>query len=314
MIDQLKIENFRGFRSLHLQGLKRVNLIVGSNNSGKTSLLEAVASVTSPSTVENLPAMFRLTTKPKQQEQFFRWLIGDGTNICDIKASIEGHEARLSWSRGELPAYPAGYKLRGDIYGLQWGWWKKPIDPYRVATVSVQHRQPEDMVAGFAAAARSKERKNVLENLLAKVDPRIKAAQLDYASEETFISVDVGLSEFIPLPQAGQGVYRLVGIFSELLGQRPDLCLIDEIENGLHHSVMKQVWAGLAEAAETLDIQIFATTHSHECLEAAAAAFAERSTFELSVIQLYRVDKGVQGRVLGREEIETGIEADIELR
>lgn len=312
MIDQLKIENFRGFRSLHLQGLKRVNLIVGSNNSGKTSLLEAVASVTSPSTVENLPAMFRLTTKPKQQEQFFRWLIADGASECKISA-LGGHaDSVQSWSKKPLPR--VRYTGHTTLHQLNVGWSHQRDTERHVIPISVQHRQPEDMVAGFAAAARSKERKNVLENLLAKVDPRIKAAQLDYASEETFISVDVGLSEFIPLPQAGQGVYRLVGIFSELLGQRPDLCLIDEIENGLHHSVMKQVWAGLAEAAETLDIQIFATTHSHECLEAAAAAFAERSTFELSVIQLYRVDKGVQGRVLGREEIETGIEADIELR
>ena len=42
MISELKIESFRGFTSLDLRGLKRVNLVVGENNAGKTSLLEGI--------------------------------------------------------------------------------------------------------------------------------------------------------------------------------------------------------------------------------------------------------------------------------
>ena len=45
MINEVKIENFRGFASLELKDLKRVNLLVGENDSGKTSLLEAVLPV-----------------------------------------------------------------------------------------------------------------------------------------------------------------------------------------------------------------------------------------------------------------------------
>ena len=42
MFKSLKIENFRGFKSFELQHLGRVNLLVGANNSGKTSILEAI--------------------------------------------------------------------------------------------------------------------------------------------------------------------------------------------------------------------------------------------------------------------------------
>ncbi len=42
MIRELTLHDFRAFRTLHLSGLGRVNLLVGSNNSGKTSVLEAV--------------------------------------------------------------------------------------------------------------------------------------------------------------------------------------------------------------------------------------------------------------------------------
>jgi predicted ATPase len=42
MFKSLKIENFRGFESFELKQLGRINLLVGENNSGKTSILEAL--------------------------------------------------------------------------------------------------------------------------------------------------------------------------------------------------------------------------------------------------------------------------------
>jgi AAA15 family ATPase/GTPase len=90
--------------------------------------------------------------------------------------------------------------------------------------------------------------------------------------------------------------------------------LIDEVENGLHHSIHEQIWAGLAETAEKLNVQIFATTHSEECLHAAHNAFLARKEYDLSAIQLFRAESGVQGRVLSRELIEAGIDGNIDLR
>ena len=42
MLEQLKIKNFRRFKYFELNHLGRVNLLVGENNSGKTSILEAI--------------------------------------------------------------------------------------------------------------------------------------------------------------------------------------------------------------------------------------------------------------------------------
>ena len=44
--EQLKIENFRGIKSLEIDDLARVNLFVGRNNCGKTSVLEAASLLT----------------------------------------------------------------------------------------------------------------------------------------------------------------------------------------------------------------------------------------------------------------------------
>ena len=51
----LKIENFRGISSLEVDGLARVNLFVGRNNCGKTSVLEAMFLLTGMSNPELFP-------------------------------------------------------------------------------------------------------------------------------------------------------------------------------------------------------------------------------------------------------------------
>ena len=66
--------------------------------------------------------------------------------------------------------------------------------------------------------------------------------------------------------------------------------------------------------AKELKVQIFATTHSGECLHAAHKAFVERQPYDLGVIQVFRGEDGVQGRVLDEEHLEAAIAADIELR
>lgn len=54
MLKSIKIENFRGFKTFELQQLGRINLLVGTNNSGKTSVLEAIQLLCSPKNFEPL--------------------------------------------------------------------------------------------------------------------------------------------------------------------------------------------------------------------------------------------------------------------
>ncbi|MBS9392665.1 MAG: AAA family ATPase [Dolichospermum sp. LBC05a] len=54
MLKSVKIENFRGFKSFELQQLGRINLLVGENNSGKTSILEAIQLLCSGTNLEPL--------------------------------------------------------------------------------------------------------------------------------------------------------------------------------------------------------------------------------------------------------------------
>lgn len=317
MFQSFDIQHFRGFGKLRLDGVGRVNLVVGQNNSGKTSLLEAITLLANPSMIKSLPGLFRANAGAVD-ERFYRWLPQDGVEHAGalLGSTSLGGETRLvalkqGMALGSLPGAELESAWKNETHRL---WHSKELTPLRVHAVSVQHRGPDSMIDAFAEAVRSPVDEKQMESLLASVDDRIRTVRLDAVQSKPFIVVDVGLSERVPLSQAGQGIYRLVGIFSELLGSKPNVCFIDEIENGIHYSALPKVWAGIAEVAARLDIQIFATTHSWECVVAAHEAFSARSTYDLRLVQLYRLPDGSSGRVLDRAHIEAAIAGTIEVR
>jgi len=317
MISEIKIQNFRGFTALDLIGLKRVNLVVGENNSGKTSLLEAILLLCEPSRVGQMPGLFR-AQQGSPDLRYFRWLLKDGASsgqgLLSAKAGAEQWALHLSSPKvpdSAITNRPPGHNIhQGTIFRM----WGDPQAKRACRIMSVQHRDPNALVTLVGKAHRKGDGEETLQRLLAKVDPRIKKVRVDPGDDGNQVIVDIGLSELVPVSQAGQGVYRVLTMLADIIGENPDVVLIDEVENGLHHSIHKQIWTGLAETAEKLDVQIIATTHSEECLHAAHSAFADRQQYDLSVIQLFRVQSGVQGRVLDREHIEAAIAGKIDLR
>ena len=312
MFRSIHIQNFRGFEDLALHGLGRVNLVVGKNNTGKTALLEAITLLSGK--VDSLPGLFRANVG-RVGDHYFRWLLRDGAGPSSTSlrgTSRNGEESHLSLTKGNSDRPE---QLRQVWNKAGYFLWSRPNVPTsRIHAVSVQHRAPDSMVSAFAEAVRAPRDERQLESMLGSVDPRIKSVRLDAVDGKPLVAVDIGLSERVPLPQAGQGIYRLVAIFSELLGNKPNVCLIDEIENGIHYSAHASVWKGIAEVAERLEIQVFATTHSRECLVAAHEAFTAREGYDLTVIQLDRLGDTTKGRVLDREQIEAAIVSDIEVR
>jgi AAA15 family ATPase/GTPase len=90
--------------------------------------------------------------------------------------------------------------------------------------------------------------------------------------------------------------------------------LIDEIESGLHHSALPEIWRGLLTACESSDVQIFATTHSWECVSAAHMAFSESLEYPLAVFRLEERQGNIEAVTYDRESLEYSIEQEWEVR
>ena len=312
MFTEVEILNFRGFAGLRLEGLKRVNLVVGRNNAGKTSLLEGIALLANPSRCDLLPAMLR-PSFGNSNERYYRWLIRDQDKHGTAMLASNG-ERLVHFTKGKT-----GHQPQSSLH-LVWNnqffyaFASKPNEPLEFNVVSVLPRSPEQLVKLFSSAVSKRGGEEQMDSLFRELDERIRKVRVIPNEDGLHVMFDFNLSEMVPLSQVGQGAHRLLTIFSELIAGNTKLCIIDEMENGIHHTMLRQVWAGIATAAANLDVQVFATTHSHECIEAAHEAFSERDNYDFSVVQLFRLDEGVQGRVLDRKHIEAALAGEIDLR
>lgn len=116
----------------------------------------------------------------------------------------------------------------------------------------------------------------------------------------------------MPLASLGEGAWKLLSLALSLANAR-DMLLIDDIDTGLHYSVMVKMWRMVLESAERLNLQIFATTHSRDCIDALAVLAAEEH--EGQRIGIHRIEReNTESIAFSEEEIIAAAEHGIEVR
>lgn len=123
----------------------------------------------------------------------------------------------------------------------------------------------------------------------------------------------------VPLNSLGDGMLRVLQLVLKLFSAQGGFLLIDEFENGLHYSVQEKVWALLFEMAEKLDIQVFATTHSWDCIESFAAVAKNNETTEGVLFRMGRSARKsnygqIMATVFDKDELYNITQSDVEIR
>ena len=120
--------------------------------------------------------------------------------------------------------------------------------------------------------------------ILQVVAPALQRLTVLATSPEPRLYADIGTKPLIPVELMGAGMSRILSLALAIASAPGGLVLVDEIENGLHYTVMEKVWQAIAAFARSYEVQIFATTHSHHCIQSACRAFAAD---EEELLQLY---------------------------
>ena len=92
------------------------------------------------------------------------------------------------------------------------------------------------------------------------------------------------------------------------------MLLIDEIENGLHYSLLLEIWRYLFKFARQLNVQLFVTTHSWECIEAFQKATVEDKQDEGALIRLQNKKGDVTATVFDENDLTIITRNQIEVR
>jgi len=152
-------------------------------------------------------------------------------------------------------------------------------------------------------------------NYLQKIEPQLQDLQYLQLGSQPLVYADVGLEYLIPITQMGQGFGRLLQIFSEVIISGSKILLIDEIENGLSYKAQIDLWQGLSQSLQETDIQIFATTHSYECIQAAYEVHASNHPSDFTLHRLERrSDNQIHIVTYNPTTLKTAMELDFEVR
>jgi AAA15 family ATPase/GTPase len=121
-------------------------------------------------------------------------------------------------------------------------------------------------------------------------------------------------SSKLPIKRFGNGMTRLLGLSLALSSCRDGVLFVDEIESGLHYSVLPDVWKLIFKTAEDLNVQVFATTHSYDCIEAFAQAAIEDEESKGNLIRLENKNGLIKAVTFSEDELETVTRRNIEVR
>jgi hypothetical protein len=124
----------------------------------------------------------------------------------------------------------------------------------------------------------------------------------------------MGQRQRVPVSSLGDGLWRILGLALGLVTVREGILLIDSIDAGLHHSVMDDMWRLITQTAQQLGCQVFATTHSRDCLDSLARILSKKQNGTCTVA-VHRIERK-KGRTvpLDQEEFIAAFEQGIEVR
>jgi len=321
MLTSLSMKGYRAFKNLEIEDLGRVNLFVGRNNCGKTSILEASeillggtdpaivirstirrGEIISSRTQERVERKFDLSHlfhghKIDTGEGF--QVFGDERDQCisiSCQVSNEASEGeskdKLLFKNGDAEAISflvIKHSMANEVVrcplsspgAISHDWLRRLrfIEKKReknVNFIGADALDGEEMGELWNSIALTNEEESVLEALRI-LEPEIdriaflsgSSYRLTRSSEGIFAKLR-GLEERIPLGSLGDGIRHLLSISLAVIRSSGGAVMIDEIDTGLHFSVMTDMWRVLIKTADRLDVQVFATTHSLDCLRSLA--------------------------------------------
>jgi len=159
-------------------------------------------------------------------------------------------------------------------------------------------------------------RQDDLYRALKAIDPRVRSVELLARDGQSTLHLDVE-GQLMPLSQFGEGMGTVADIISSIYDREVRVVFIDEIENGIHYSVLESLWWNIKRAARATQTQVIATTHSRECMEAAQAAFSKDARDMLSLVRLAR-KPGDASEIVATSydfnELDTALDLNLDVR
>ncbi len=306
LFDSFRIGHFRGFTDVELADCGAVNLLIGANNSGKSSILEALALYARPfDQREWMEVLKRRDARSGRGVQVAEllWLFKQHPQFR-IELSATGDVPIRHWAAEAkkvermAPADPGnsevesgsleprtGVQIKVDVAPSSFAnlpssqtfrFWSTGFAMWESSEFSIElhsltpfsHRIDPLQLKGLSEATQQGWKEDILA-LLRQIDPAIDDLEILTPDGQTpALHVNYKGLGLAPLSTLGDGLRRIISIALAIGNLKNGLLLIDEIESAVHVSALETVFPWLTAACKKNNVQLFATTHSLEALDA----------------------------------------------
>ena len=339
--------HYRGLDGLSLPHLSPANLITGVNGVGKTALLEAIwlfmgryspmnlwnANVhrSNHSVLDPVGTLsgseLELRGVENGSDHQLRWTFEHVSHVAR-PMSVGGTKSERMTQLpvvGRIDTCLDGELAKGNIGGMQpthggMVMHENPAAPAARPTCIIEGTRfdletPNEYLKRYSDMVREN-RKQEFTSAINLILPKVVDVEiLTGESGESYLSGVTTDGKQLPLHDLDGGVVRLCRLLLSFFASRGGILLADEIENGLHHSALPEVWQRARRWMQEWKVQLVATTHSGECIEAAMAAFADTPD-ELSIHKLFMQSKtgSIEVATFTGETLEGARDLNLEVR
>ena len=118
----------------------------------------------------------------------------------------------------------------------------------------------------------------------------------------------------LPMTSFGDGMRRMLALSLSLIDAANGVLLVDEIDTGLHWTVMEDMWRLVVETARKSSVQVFATTHSYDCIRGLAALTESRPDL-VGEVSIHKIERALNKAVrFADKDIPAIVDQNIEVR
>ncbi|WP_457562087.1 AAA family ATPase [Caminibacter pacificus] len=293
MIKLLEIENYRRLQSFKFDGFKRINLITGANNIGKTSLLEAISFATLENPDSVVLNLFQILQRRDPELPIRHKNEPVDSFIRDIKKrykffKIKSNLTKIVFESSDSIEYLFEVKVNDKVRK-----YIQIVNPYMLPDVDTKHYVFIVDAGGSIIKLKelykyvqANEDEEFIDENIRLFDKNIEKFKI--INDEPSVKIK-NLNDYIPISELGEGLKRFIFIllaFYKVKDKKNSLVLIDEIENGIWYKNYELVWKNIIYLSKKFDVQVFATTHSKELIESFVKVIEKENFEDMSFIEL----------------------------
>jgi len=319
-IKNIEIKNFKCFDDFKAEGFGRVNLIGGKNNVGKTAFMEAlffntivnkfsfesfIKALISIHVFRNYQMLY--TLKESNNSVYSQLIFSFLKEYFNISLVTNKNNLLIELNKNEILININDEKFTNNDFDSIFVETKIPLADNFISSLFIGGEQLVSLYDGVKLLRKREE----VNNFINKFDNDLIEYEIIDAMPVCFSKK---LNSFVNLDEYGNGLKRYIAYVCAIWANQGRYIFIDEIENGIHYSNLDKLWEVILTTSKEANVQVFATTHSKECIESYARVAKKLEDKEIAFIELCKREEEIKAFVYPFDWFIDEIEQEHEVR